>query len=150
MILFSRKKSVKFETFYQNANVMTNQQKELIKSCKRVLTNNKVPLNKIRFVLESSFTYDVDNNLINPTYKKLVPDNNKYPVIEVNKPHNVMTIVVGEYRTYDNFLMLKEIIKKNKKGVVVLANDIDYRDVICIANLDDAIKYYYRQIYDED
>ena len=142
---FSNKDSVKFKTFYQNCDLLTKSQKELLESCKKVLTDNKVPLNKIRFVLEPSFTYDIDKNIINPPYKRLVSNCNKYPVIEVNKPKNIMTIIVGEYRTYNNFLVLKEMIKNSKRGLVVLANEIDYQDMIGIVNLDDAIEFYNKQ-----
>jgi len=131
-----------------NANLMTKEQKELIKSCKKILVDNGVPVHKIKFVLEPSFMYDLDNKIINPTYKQLIPTNKKMPVIEVNKPHNTMIIYVGEYRTYDNFKILTDVAKRTKAGVIVWANNIDYEEMIGFVNLDDAIEYYGRQNFD--
>jgi hypothetical protein len=140
----------KFKTYLVNGNLMSKKQQELIKSCKRVLMDHGVPLHKIKFVLEPSFMYDLDRNIINPTYKQLVPNSKKMPTIEVGKSYNTMMIFVGEYRTWDNFTALKEILKKSKRGVVVWANDIDYNEMIGVANLDDAINYYHTQYEGED
>jgi hypothetical protein len=88
-----------------------------------------------------SFTYDVDKSVINPTYKQLIPDNKKYPVIEVEKPLNTMTVVLGENRTYNNYELLKQLTKKSKRGIALLVND-DYDEVMWLANLDEAVDYY--------
>ena len=127
---------------------MTKEQQELIKSCKNVLVDNGVPVHKIRFVLEPSFMYDLDKKRINPTYKQLIPGNKKMPVIEVNKPLNNMMIFVGEYRTFDNFQILKDVVKRSKIGVVVWANNIDFSDTIGFVNLDDAVEFYHEHIID--
>jgi hypothetical protein len=142
---------VKYNTLYQNANLMSKEQKELLKSCRRILTDNKIPINKIKFVFESSFVYDIDTDTINPTYKQLVPDNNKYPTIEIGVPHNIMTVFLGENRTYDNYALLKLLTKKSKKGVALLV-DTDFEDVMWLANLDDAIDYYHtsQKLYEAD
>jgi hypothetical protein len=92
--------------------------------------------------------YDIDRNAINPTYKQLVPKNKKQPVIEIGKPKNLMTVVVGEYQTENNFDVLKNLIKKTKKGLIILANDVDYSTMIGIANLDDAIVYYHQHMFE--
>jgi len=142
--LFQKKdEPVKYDTFYQNANLMSKEQKELLKSCRRIFTDNGVPINKIRFVFEQSFVYDIDKNAINPTYKQLVPDNKKHPTIEIGVPQNIMTIFLGENRTYNNFELLKNFAKKSKRGIAVLVTDADYNDVIWLANLDDAHDYYW-------
>jgi hypothetical protein len=108
----------KYETILQNAHVMSKEQKEAIKLCKRALMDNKVPLDKIKFVFDSSFNYDVDKNRINPIYKQLIPKNKKSHVIEIGVPHNIMTVFLGEHRTYDNYGLLKAV-KKNRKGVLL-------------------------------
>jgi len=149
---FFQKKDLaeKYEIHYLNAKPMSKEQKELIKSCRRILIDNKVSLNKIRFVLEPSFTYDIDNNKINPTYKQLIPKNKKLGVIEIGIPRNIMQIFVGEYHTDDNFAVLRELVMKTKHGIVVWVNKIDYNDMIGIVNLDNAINYYKTQYDDSD
>jgi hypothetical protein len=143
ILKFFRKESepVKYDTFYQNAYPISKEQKELLKLCKRVLTDNGVPLSKLKFVFETSFTYDVDNNTINPLYKQLIPNNKKHPTIEIGVPQNTMTVFLGENRMYDNYKFLKDKLRKSKKGVAILV-DIDYDDVMWIASLDDAAAFY--------
>lgn len=139
--LFKKDEPIKYNSLYQNANPMSKEQKELLKSCRRILTDNKIAINKIKFVFDSSFVYDVDNNIINPTYKQLVPINRKHPTIEIGVPHNTMTVFLGENRTYDNYALLKSLTKKTKKGIALLV-DVDFEEVMWLANLDDAIDYY--------
>jgi len=133
----------KYETILQNAHIMSKDQKEAIKLCKRILMDNKVPLDKIKFVFESSFIYDLDKNIINPIYKQLIPKNKKSHVIEIGKSHNTMVIYLGQHMTVDNYAYLKETLKKSKRGVVVLIDVIGYDDILWMANLDDAIMFYY-------
>jgi hypothetical protein len=139
--LFKKDEPVKFDTFYLNASLLSNEQVELVKACRKHLIENKIPINKIKLVFEMSFTYDVDKSVINPTYKQLIPDNKKYPVIEVEKPLNTMTVVLGENRTYNNYELLKQLTKKSKRGIALLVND-DYDEVMWLANLDEAVDYY--------
>lgn len=125
---------------------MSKAQKEVVNSCKRVLGDNNVPLNKIKFILEPAFTYDVTKDRINPTYKRLIPKNKNLSVIEINKPYHLMTIFVGEYRTLDNFKHLKNAVKRTKRGVVVWANNtIDYHEMIGVSDLDNAVAYYFNK-----
>lgn len=131
----------KYEAFLLNGNLMSKEQKEMLKISKKILNDNNVPLNKIRFVLEPSFMYDIDNDRINPTYRQLVSKNKKAPIIEINKPENSMMIFLGVYKALDNYDMLKKLVKQTKKGVIILAGN-DYDDVIYLANLDDAIAHY--------
>jgi hypothetical protein len=148
-LLFQKKDEPElYKTIILNNKVMSKAQKELIKSCRKILSDNNVPLNKIRFILESSFMYDIDKNTINPTYKQLIPKNKKRPIIEIDKPKNLMTIFLGEYETENNFDVVKTLLKKTKKGLIILANNIDYNLIISIANLDDAIIFYNQQIVD--
>lgn len=143
LIKIFRKKSEpeKYETFLLNGNLMSKEQKEMLRISKKILNDNNVPLNKIKFVLEPSFMYDIDNDRINPTYRQLVSKNKKTPIIEINKPENSMMVFLGEYRTSDNYDMLKKLVKQTKKGITILAGT-DYDDVIYLANLDDAIAHY--------
>ena len=79
--------------------------KKLLAENKELLLLNQVPLDKIRFTFQPTFTYDIDNNVINPNYIILLPtkdgnyfkydnenkispilfDNTRQP-IEINKP----------------------------------------------------------------
>lgn len=147
--LFRKDEPVRYDTFYQNANLMSKEQKELLKSCRRILIDNKVPLNKIKFVFETQFTYDIDKNTVNPVYKQLVPNSSKHHIIEIGVPQNTMTIFLGENRTYNNYELLKDLLRKSKRGIAMLV-DTDYDDVMWLANLDVAVQFYNTQIYDKD
>jgi hypothetical protein len=142
--LFHKDEPVRYDTFYQNANLMSKEQKELLKSSRRILIDNRVPLNKLKFVFETQFIYDIDKNTINPVYKQLVPNSKKHHIIEIGVPQNTMNIFLGENRTYNNYELLKDLLRKSKKGIVILV-DVDYDDVMWLANLDDAIDYYHTQ-----
>jgi hypothetical protein len=142
--LFQKKEETeKYTIVFHSAKLITKKQKEIIKHCKKILSDNNVPLNKIRFVIETPITYDLDRNRINPAYKQLIPKNRKLPIIEINKPHNIMTIYLGKNQTNDNFDLLKELVKTTKKGIVILADDTDLENIMWLVNLDDAINYYH-------
>jgi len=114
----------------------------LYKNCKDILAENQIPLRKIKFVYEKSFIYDVDNNVINPKYKTIVPIKKKHPVIEVGKPENSMEVFLGEYRTADNYATLKQLTRKTKNGIAFLVH-ADIENVMWLTNLDDAINHYW-------
>ena len=119
-----------------------NTTQHLYKNCKTLLSENQIPLKKIRFVYEKSFIYDVDNNKINPEYETIIPIKKKHPVIEVDKPENTMEVFLGEYRTVDNYATLKQLTGKTKKGIAFLVH-ADIEDVMWLTNLDDAINHYW-------
>ncbi|MFA5366344.1 MAG: hypothetical protein WC333_00275 [Dehalococcoidia bacterium] len=147
--LFNKKDgSEPYKKVVLNGSFMTKAQKELLKNCKKRLSDNNIPLNKIRFVLEPQFIYDIDNNTINPTYTQLIPKKRKYPIVEIGKPKNSMTVFLGQYQTVNNFNVIRNFTKGTKKGLVVLASEEDYNAVVWLANLDDAIVYYYTQMDD--
>ncbi len=121
--------------------VFSDEEKILLMLCKDKLTENNIPLTKIYFVGEKSFTYDVDNHVINPTFTTIIPKDKKHPTIEIGKPENVMTIFLGEYRTSDTYSEIKELLRTSKKGVVLMLSG-EYDNVIWAVNLDVAIEYY--------
>jgi len=114
-----------------NNGVAPDSHKELIKANKQLLLDNQVPINKIRFVFQPTFTYDVNNNIINPKYDIMLPINGNtglhakdHPIIEINKP-NIKMIRVNSYDVDDNYEFIKNLIKKSKLGVVImLANEV--------------------------
>jgi len=114
-----------------NSTILTEREKVLIRKNKELLSLNQIPLNKIRFVFKSTFTYDVDNNIINPHYETFLPlrkdgsgvvDSNA-PIIEINKPKNLLKINVDTYKTDDSYALIKQMVKKSKKGVVIFLAD---------------------------
>jgi len=139
-----------FETVIYNDNKLTNNQKVLIKNCRKILNENHVPLNKVRFVLEQQFIYDIDNDIVNPPYKMLLPRNKKMPIIEIGKPVNTITVFLGKYHTTNNFITLKQTLKGLKRGIVILASGEDYNEVIYAANLDEATIFYKKQCNEID
>jgi hypothetical protein len=147
---FNKKIESTYDVRIQNAEVLTFEQKLLLKICKKKLVDNGVQVNKIKFILTPTFTLDVDTLQINPTYKQLISKNKKYPSIEINKPKNLMTVVVGEYRTVDNYDYIKQLCKKTRYGLIVWANNIDYDEMIGIVNLDDAIKFYNENNHEDE
>lgn len=106
--------------------------KTLINTNKQLLLDNHVPINKIRFVFQPIFTYDIDNNIINPKYDILLPINGNnglfakdHPVIEINKPKNMIKIPINSYCVEDNYKFIKHLVKNSKLGVVIMiANEV--------------------------
>lgn len=135
--------------FVANTQIASDDNQYLIKLCKDRLSENRIPLNKIKFVFDKSFEYDVDSNTINPTYKTILPIKKKNPVIEIGKPINSMTVFLGENRTHNNYEILKKLAHKSKRGIVIYVGDIaqtDLDDVMWLVNLDDAYDYYYTNL----
>jgi hypothetical protein len=128
-----------------HTNVVPDNQ-AMIKISKDQLIENRIPLTKIRFVNEASFIYDVDDDVINPTYKVMLPKKEKNPIIEIGKPQNTMTVFLGENRTGNNYALLKAKLRKSKRGVALLIG-FNYDEVMWIANLDDAVAYYKESIH---
>ena len=139
-----------FDTVIVNGEELTKTEKKQIKEAKDLLSFYQIPLNKVRFVFDKTFTYDVDKDIVNPKYVKLIPrkkrKNNN--IIDINVPAELMTIHVGLYQTdYDDFENVKEIIKKSKKGVVIMLKDYGVNDLgldynVLMANLDKAIEFH--------
>ena len=141
------------------SNIITSDQEKLIAKNRKLLLDNQVPINKIRFVFSPTFTYDVDKNIINPKYDVMLPVdvNGKLvkdaPVVEVNKPHTMVLVGVSSYYAIDNFAFIKTMLKNSKKGLVIFLEDgifLEYgthddygvdTEVLRIANLDDAVEY---------
>jgi hypothetical protein len=158
--IFKNKIVYEKHTLGSNGEV-SNLFKVLVNTNKQLLLDNNVPINKIRFVFQPTFTYDIDNNTINPKYDVLLPINgnnglfaNDHPVIEINKPKSLIRISVNSYRIDDNYEFIKHVVKNSKLGVVImLANEIvthldgseePYNfsvdsEVIRLINLDEAI-----------
>jgi hypothetical protein len=117
--------------FTQNLTILNEKEKVLIRKNKELLSLNQIPLNKIRFIFKPTFTYDVDHNIINPHYETFMPlrkdgsgffDDNA-PVIEINKPKNLLKLAVDTYRTNDSYAIIKQMVKKSKRGVVIFIAD---------------------------
>jgi hypothetical protein len=114
-----------------NSVSLTEKQKALITKNRNLLSLNQIPLNKIRFVFKTTFEYDVDNNIINPHYETFLPlrkdgsglFDEKAPVIEINKPKNLFQLGVDTYKTDNSYALIKQILKKSKKGVVIFLAD---------------------------
>lgn len=135
-----------YEPIHVNAKIIPNDgEKLLMQLCKHKLFENNIPLTKIYFVKEKSFTYDVDNHVINPTFTTIIPKDRRHPIIEIGKPESMMTIYLGEYRTSNTYAEIKEMLRTSKKGIVLLLSG-EYDDVIWAANLDAAIECYKQNI----
>ena len=144
-------KIVDYESIIVNEKQLSDEEKKQLKEAKEILSLHQIPLNKVRFVFDVKFTYDVTNNIVNPRYVKLVPKKKtKYDQsIAIDAPTDLMTILVGTYQTdYDDFKNVREIIRKSKKGVVIMLGDsgsgnlsgLEYN--ILMANLDAAIDFH--------
>ena len=154
-----------YEKHTMGGHVLDSKHKRLIHDNQNLLLEHQVPINKIRFVFQPTFTYDIDKNVINPVYHAFLPINGNNglfakdePVIEVGKPEHLITVFVGSYKMEDNYAYLKETLKRCKKGVVIMLDDeiiYHYRtneskpyefivddEVIRFAVLDDAIEHY--------
>ena len=158
------KKKIVYKKHTLGSNTRQAWQKELIRKNQNFLSANQVPINKIRFVFQPCFQYDIDADKINPVYDIMFPirtDTGLFvkdsPIIEVGKPLNLMTIGVGNYQMADNYAYLKETLKRCKLGIVIFINDetvpnfetgepMPYKfsvddEAIRFAVLDDAVAY---------
>jgi len=146
---------VVYEKYVMGGDKNLDWQKVLIAENRKLLSENQVPINKIRFVFQPVFQYDIDKNEINPEYVIMLPVNEnqlfnkKAPVIEIKKPKNLINVSVQSYRMSDNYEFLKQLVKKSKRGVVIYVSNQSplYKysvndEVIRIAILDDEIKKY--------
>jgi len=149
------------------------EQQGLIKRNRELLSHNQVPLNKIRFVLNPMFSYDIDKNEINPKYEVMIPlrtdgsglFDKDAPIIEIGKPDKIMSVCVNSYRVDDNYKFIKETLKKSKRGIAIFIMDemcvnmngttepyhssVD-SEVIRFINLDDAVELYEKQTYENE
>jgi hypothetical protein len=144
-------KIVDYESIIMNEKELSYEEKRQIKEAKEILSLHQIPLNKVRFVFDMKFTYDVTNNIVNPRYVKLIPKKKTKhdQSIDVDAPTDLMTILVGTYQTdYDDFKNVREIIRKSKKGVVIMLDDSGSGNLsglgynILMANLDAAINFH--------
>jgi hypothetical protein len=158
-------KKIVYKKHTLGSNTRQAWQKELIRKNQNLLSANQVPINKIRFVFQPCFQYDIDADKINPMYNIMIPiytDTGLFvkdsPIIEVGKPLNMMTISVGNYQMADNYAYLKETLKRSKLGIVIFIVDetvpdfetnepMPYKfsvddEVIRFAVLDDAVAHY--------
>jgi hypothetical protein len=138
---------VKYVNQHANAEI-NSYQKNLINLNRNLLLFNQVPINKIRFVFQPTFIYEVDADRVNPEYDVLTPTNritgnviSSLPKIEMNKPLNIIYITVNTYRTINNYDLLKQLLKKSKRGVVIYISDVESvnNDMIRFINLDEEI-----------
>lgn len=164
------KKKIVYKPYNMGGDSMINDEmlRELVKKNKTLLLNNQVPISKIRFVFQPTFTYDIDKDVVNPKYLIMLPTDEKNglfvkdaAIVEIGKPENIIRITVKNYRTDDNYAYLKTILKYCKKGIIIYIgenNDINYFtgeaephkfsvdcDVIRFANLDEEIQIYKNQ-----
>jgi hypothetical protein len=159
------------KTVYQKhtfgADVLTDHQKSLVKLNRRILHDNNVPINKVRFVFSPTFTYDVDKDVINPKYDAMLPLNGstglfqkKAPVIEIGKPEKLIRVNVDSYSVVDNYELINDMLNYGKRGIAIFIVDemvanfgidkgipLRYHfgvdtDVIRIASLDATVEHY--------
>jgi hypothetical protein len=119
-----------YEKYSMGIIALTPSEKILIKKNQNLLSDHGVPIGKIRFVFQPTFTYDVDKNIINPIYHAFLPMNGdtglfakNEPVIEIGKPDKLMMVVVDSYKFNDNYEQLKMELKLCKRGIVIMIAD---------------------------
>jgi hypothetical protein len=119
-----------YEKYTFGAVELTDHQKSLVKLNRRVLLDNHVPINKVRFVFSPTFNYDVDKDVINPKYDAMLPLNGstglfqkKAPVIEIGKPEKLISINVDSYSVFDNYELINDMLNYGKRGVAIFIVD---------------------------
>jgi len=154
-----------YEKHTAGRNKTTKKQEELIRINRNLLLEHRVPVNKIKFVFQPNFEYDVDKNEVCPVYQMMLPINGNNglfakgePIIEIGKPKNLMLVNVGSYKFDDNYEYLKDLLKTSKRGIAIFITDEMINDlhtgklepykfsvddeVIRLANLDAAVEHY--------
>lgn len=124
-----------------NNDELTQKQKDLIKFINGILSVDNVPINKIRYVFNYTFLYDIDNNVINPKYQVMKPTNlgwKKKPCIEIGKPENSIQINFVKYIDIDD--ITKQMVMISKRGVVLYVDEYQFDGEVGIINLDFLIK----------
>jgi hypothetical protein len=127
LISFFNKNEVNYINYKMgDTGELSPEQMELIKSNRKILSENGIPVNKVRFVFTSTFQYDIANDIINPTYDMMIPIN-KYgmirddvPKIGINKPVKLIDIIAYTYYGEDNYEILSQMLSNSKRGVVVM------------------------------
>lgn len=153
-------KKITYEKHKVGGDMRTKSQQALIKKNQNLLSENQVPLNKVKFVFQPNFEYDVDNNVINPQYNIYLPINvntgeydTETPVIAEGKPGSIMAVSVGSYQTADNYAYIKELLKRTKIGIAIFISDEVLSDgtpychsvsdeTVRLAVLDDAVEHF--------
>lgn len=109
-------------------NYNINQDFNLVKANRDLLSLNGINLNKVRFVFNPMFQYDIDADIINPNYMVLIPTkknglyDKKSGILEIKKPKNVISVAVNTYMVKDNYKYIKQLVKKSKRGIVIYIN----------------------------
>lgn len=125
-----------YETIVMNDNELTQKQRELINFIDGILSVDSIPTNKIRYVFNHSFLYDIDNNKINPVYqiRRAVNFGKKKLDIEIGKPENSHNINIIEYIDIDD--INKETVKSSKRGIVLFVEEYQFYGNVGIVDLD--------------
>lgn len=106
----------------------SKENKQKISKIKKQLHRANIITSKIRFVFTPNFTYDINNDIINPKHDILIPisETGDYfihsGVIYNNKPKNCILVFVKSYTYSDIFDFLRKLTKKTKKGIVIYVN----------------------------
>lgn len=138
-LFFGIPKRKRTPTQYQRVDVgddFSADFEELIKKNKELLRMNGVNLNKIRFIFAPSFHYDIENNVVNPTFTAFIPlrtdgsgDFDEHaPIVEVDKPKETILDTVHSYVVEDNYEFIKELTKRTKRGIVIYI--IEHEDAV--------------------
>jgi len=131
----------KYEIIVMNDNEFTSKQKEIIKFINGNLSVDNIPINKIRYVFNHTFLYDINNNEINPVYQIMKPINfgwKKKPCLEIGKPENSIQINFVKYIDIDD--ITKQMVMISKKGIVLYVEEYQFYGEVGIVNLDFLIK----------
>lgn len=154
-----------YEKHEMGEEVMNAKFQKLVKKNRRLLLDNGILLNKIRFVFQPCFTYDVDKDEINPKYTLMLPiDGNTglfkkgVPELTIDKPEKLISVSVYSYSIEDNYEFIGKTLKNTKRGIVMfLADETDNEfrtneemphifgvdtEVIRFANLDEEVEKY--------
>ena len=169
-IRFKKTSIFEGKTIYEKRSVgndgeLLDWQKELITKNRNLLLDNQVPINKIRFVFQPSFEYDVDKNVINPIYDVMIPIDGEtgkvkkeHPEISIGRPHNLICVPLFTHKVENNYDFIKHMVKNTKRGIVIFIIEEEHGELfsgyfekhhfsvdteyICLINLDDAVEYY--------
>lgn len=130
-IRFKKTSIFEGKTIYEKRSVgndgeLLDWQKELITKNRNLLLDNQVPINKIRFVFQPSFEYDVDKNVINPIYDVMIPIDGEtgkvkkeHPEISIGRPHNLICVPLFTHKVENNYDFIKHMVKNTKRGIVI-------------------------------
>lgn len=89
----------------------------------KILEDNGINKEKVRFIHAPTFYYDITGDVINPKYEVFIPDNSDSEPSFIGKPDKLITECVLTYEVDDNIYFLQKEVANTKLGIVIFIHE---------------------------